>query len=569
MTPSRNPPSSFSQDSPPSSVDSNFDVQSIHSSMFSDPEEQQDFERPMMSAPVVPNEGNQSVILRDALRMAMATSSESISKKNTPQSLQGVQSRSAQTMPLSYHAANNRPAIAPPSRTGSPSAGSAAPLSLSLSPPASPVSLSSVPASVDLDTDTDIDMDTDMDTSTTWSLYGSSEEDSRAGSPAGRPRRVSGGPSSGASAGVAAAGGRLQSQLGPTEADPSRLGRVPYPYAISRRNTATIPSLIRRTSNNPSSLNNTATQAQLQSLPVSTQVDSTVTAGNDTHSRSHWAVQESLDRQRYQGDLFDLVIPVLELPVASVSTSMVNNNRRSPSGTDDVTAPRRDSTNRVAPTIALDATKSKEQGAQSGSVLSMVLCGTNRTTNTFLRDLMRDSRFEVYKFPSPPTRLAASTQGQDVKGAYYTVGVYVVATPTDGVIRSAAAEGKKLVARIKVFGKGQNSNLDNVSLPRDATRNTSILIWRTALRGFALQAISHIKYTYTRLDSLLRPPMKEEEDPESLGSSDMYGLVESWVWGPATSGGRNEDMKEADWCELAVLSGDGRHLLGKGEWDMR
>lgn len=61
--------------------------------------------------------------------------------------------------------------------------------------------------------------------------------------------------------------------------------------------------------------------------------------------------------------------------------------------------------------------------------------------------------------------------------------------------------------------------------------------------------------------------MKEEEDTGSLGSSDMYGLVESWVWGgPTASGGRNDDGKEeADWCELAVLTGDGRHLLGKGK----
>lgn len=89
------------------------------------------------------------------------------------------------------------------------------------------------------------------------------------------------------------------------------------------------------------------------------------------------------------------------------------------------------------------------------------------------------------------------------------------------------------------------------------------------------QALSHIKQTYTRLDSLLRPPTIDEEDDGRMGSSDMYGLVESWVWGRSESnGGATPNAPEAEWCELAVLTGDGRHLLGQGKcsrfrlWDL-
>ncbi|KAJ9117546.1 hypothetical protein QFC22_004396 [Naganishia vaughanmartiniae] len=516
-----------------------------------------------MRVPVVQNEGDQSVILRDALRMAMTMSSESM-----PTVQSDIQTPSDQLPSWPSIHANNQPAIAPSSRSSSPS-GSTTPLSLSLSTPASPVSLSSVPASMALSMDLDSD---DMDTSTTWSLYGSSEEDSRAGSPAARTRRAADGPNPRASDVIIGAGGRfgrrMESDEAETIADPPRIGRVPHPYAITRRNTATIPALIRRnTSTTTRARDDAALSSWNEILPGSLQSDRTTTTvmtGNDTHSRSHWAIQESLDRQRYQGDLFDLVLPVLELPGASVSTTLADSSHRPRSGQNDVFALKNDSVIRAAPTTVPAGSKSREQDVRSSSVLSVVLCGTNRTTNTFLRELMRDSRFEVYKFPATTsTRLAASTpgprstaiqnkndgstrstqplstraDGQDAKAAYYTVGVYVVGTSPKKDGGGSTAEGKKLVARIKVFGKGQYSNLDN--------------------------AISHIKHTYTRLDSLLRPPMKEEEDPGSLGSSDMYGLVESWVWGPAASGVQNEDVKEADWCELAILTGDGRHLLGK------
>lgn len=55
-----------------------------------------------------------------------------------------------------------------------------------------------------------------------------------------------------------------------------------------------------------------------------------------------------------------------------------------------------------------------------------------------------------------------------------------------------------------------------------------------------------------------------------MGSSDMYGLVESWVWGRSESngGGVTPKAPEAEWCELAVLTGDGRHLLGQGKCSM-
>lgn len=189
----------------------------------------------------------------------------------------------------------------------------------------------------------------------------------------------------------------------------------------------------------------------------------------DIHSRSHWAVQESVERQRYQGDLFELVLPVLDLPGASVTSTgrtnqdsaILNAERGGGSG----------SSNPASTGPIADTTRTSTQDdTTSSGVLNIVLCGTNRTTNIFLREIMQDPRFDIYKLPAPGStgaqergaqrgRTARTSNRSNVsvagKEAFYTVGVYTV---------ERGQESRRLVARIKVFGKGQQGNLERVSL---------------------------------------------------------------------------------------------------------
>jgi hypothetical protein len=194
----------------------------------------------------------------------------------------------------------------------------------------------------------------------------------------------------------------------------------------------------------------------------------------DIHSRSHWAVQESVERQRYQGDLFDLVLPVLDLPGASVtSTARTNQDSDTLKAGQTASEGSQDPAS-IKPTADRLRVSPEDEGHSSGAV-NIVLCGTNRTTNIFLREIIQDPRFDVYKLPpptsvdssdKPPVKGRSKSDGKAVrtssrsstpvlgKEAYYTVGVYAMGEQ-QGI--------KRLVAKIKVFGRGQQGNLERVS----------------------------------------------------------------------------------------------------------
>lgn len=329
------------------------------------------------------------------------------------------------------------------SRSSSPSVSTSS-ISLSLSTPASPVSLSSVPESMALSMD--------LDSSATWSL----SADSRSGSPAAaRDRRRDAAPSDGTQQDLPSSRALEGTSIVPTS-------RPQHPYAISRRNTATIPQIIRTaTANNETAQGESnASTAQSGSL----RSDATTT---DIHSRSHWAVQESVERQRYQGDLFELVLPVLEIPAASVTTA---------------TSASRETIERERPQATPKASTSTIKPADdhsNASVINVVLCGTNRTTNIFLRELMQDPRFEIYKLPN------ASPAGSDIsrsrvhhgngktviKQAYYTVGVYALDLTMMSDVSAERDTGRRLVAKMTVFGRGQQGNLERVRSPAIRHKN--------------------------------------------------------------------------------------------------
>jgi hypothetical protein len=176
-------------------------------------------------------------------------------------------------------------------------------------------------------------------------------------------------------------------------------------------------------------------------------------------------VQESAERQRYQGDLFELVLPVLDLPGASMTSTAGTGQ----GGMTFTTEPQDMAGSRdPGPTASrIGAIPDMAQADTTSGVLNIVLCGTNRTTNNFLREIMQDPRFDIYKLPASPmpgqsapqrggrtARTSNRSNVADGKDASYTVGVY-----------TAGGQGeKRLVARIRVFGKGQQGNLERVRI---------------------------------------------------------------------------------------------------------
>lgn len=442
MTPSRSsylqntPFASDSNLTPPSTTlgmqDSTFGVQSLHSSVTASE-----------SAPMqgeVEAEGSraeqgkdlgESRRLEDALRAAMMMSSNLGQDQAVPElqregQSSGIEAASSPVTPIRHSAF-----FESPSRSSSPSVSTSS-ISLSLSTPASPVSLSSVPESMALSMD--------LDSSTTWSL----SAESRSGSPSSVPGRRTGGPTTH----TAPHEDARSSGISETTSRPL------HPYGISRRNTATIPQIIRS-----ATAGTDTRQADAHAGATHSGSFQSDTTTRDIHSRSHWAVQESVERQRYQGDLFELVLPVLELPAASV-TMTTSATRETP----------QHNTERPHARPSDPAINPSQDDPRNASVISIALSGTNRTTNMFLRELMQDPRFEIYKLPSPtqgadPAR-SRSRHGNGrmaAKDAYYTVGVYAVDVAMPSGDDADAKAGRRLVAKVNVFGRGQQGNLERVS----------------------------------------------------------------------------------------------------------
>jgi hypothetical protein len=414
--------------------DSTFGVQSLHSSVtVSESAPLQGEVEETGSRTEEGKDLGESRRLEDALRAAMMMSSDLGQDQARTESQEegqssGIEAASAPITPIRHSAF-----FESPSRSSSPSVSTSS-ISLSLSTPASPVSLSSVPESMALSMD--------LGSSTTWSL----SAESRSGSPSSVLERRTGGPTN----------RTVPYQDVQSSGLSESTSRPLHPYAISRRNTATIPQIIRS-----ATANNDSRQADVHASATHSGSFQSDTTTRDIHSRSHWAVQESVERQRYQGDLFELVLPVLELPAASVTTATSASRETIQHNTQQ---------SQAIPRTSDSASSPSQDDSRNASVISIALCGTNRTTNIFLREMMQDPRFEIYKIPNPSPAPSAdparsrSRQGNGktaAKEAFYTVGVYAVDATSSGVVADTNA-GRRLVAKINVFGRGQQGNLERV-----------------------------------------------------------------------------------------------------------
>jgi hypothetical protein len=159
------------------------------------------------------------------------------------------------------------------------------------------------------------------------------------------------------------------------------------------------------------------------------------TTGTGTHSRNHWAVKEGKRRAEEQGTEVGLLIPTLKLPRGSFISEQ-----------EEEDYPASLLYNRV--------TRRRE-------ILDIGLVGTNRTTNLFLKQLSAHPGIEVYRTPSS-NKVKAHRTGEN--GG--TVDLVVFSSSSEpGSEGRRTSERGEMIARIKVFGDGQEGNLSHVRLP--------------------------------------------------------------------------------------------------------
>jgi hypothetical protein len=264
-------------------------------------------------------------------------------------------------------------------------------------------------------------------------------------------------------------------------------------------------------------------------------------------SRTHWAVEEARRRTEEQGDDLSLVLPTLQIPVDSLLLS--------------------------------DSTRFQGQTAVSGAAthrsrrrkpLRVILCGTNRTVNAFLRSLAADQRVKVYKLKGTGRSRdgiydvgVIAAEEEDISGTTSTEGgdsepprmeessilereepersrldLSPAVSAKDNVpLASARSSDVHLLARIHVIGKGQDGNLQ--------------------------KAIKRLEEQHKRLNSLLNPFASSQRDEQ--GKADMEQLIQMW----SSNSQFTENVSSNDsahWFDVAVLTGDSRHLVGRGEY---
>ncbi len=264
-------------------------------------------------------------------------------------------------------------------------------------------------------------------------------------------------------------------------------------------------------------------------------------------SRTHWAVEEARRRTEEQGDDLSLVLPTLQLPADSLLLS--------------------------------DSTRLHEQSANNGVAahrgrrlkpLRIILCGTNRTVNAFLRSLAADQRVKVYKLKgtgrsrdgiydvgviaaededssgtastkgadSEPHRSEETTASQRQEAEQSSLAASPAVSAKDNAVSLASARSSdvSLLARIHVVGRGQDGNMQRV--------------------------IKRLECQHKRLNSLLNPFASTHRDDQA--KADMEQLIRMWSSKPPSSEG-SEPHESAHWYDVAVLTGDSRYLAGRGK----
>ncbi len=214
-------------------------------------------------------------------------------------------------------------------------------------------------------------------------------------------------------------------------------------------------------------------------------------------SRTHWAVREARERMEEQGGDVSLVLPTLALPDSSLlgSSRLGESGGGSAGGSRSPPRGLRHDTDEHA-TRGIN-TPLGPASPPSRHSLRILLSGTNRTANAFLKALAADSRVRVYRIrpaaaAGSTTRGRAGTQlrsGRRAGDGAYDVAVMRVAASASSAVAGAGAcdgpsmreahsaqndlhlpedahaapEQMELLARIRVVANGQDGNLQRVS----------------------------------------------------------------------------------------------------------
>lgn len=188
---------------------------------------------------------------------------------------------------------------------------------------------------------------------------------------------------------------------------------LPRRMALERRTTAVQMSVVRPP---PGSMDSPEGQAPagVSSSTTDPKAPTGTTTSSYIFSRAHWAVEEARRRTEEQGEDLSLVLPSLTLPADSVEGGGQSATREARSEI----APQDDFSG-VTPGLSAGTRGSDAPRHRPQHVL---LCGTNRTVNAFLKQLLREPSVDVYRLRSPGRSSSSSSRRSS---GFFDVGVFL------------------------------------------------------------------------------------------------------------------------------------------------
>lgn len=194
------------------------------------------------------------------------------------------------------------------------------------------------------------------------------------------------------------------------------------------------------------------------------------------YSRSHWAVAEAQRRAVEQGTEISLVLPSISLESSAIPphTWTMKEERDSSS-----------SSSSSSSRVGLD--RQRGSGREEWTVWDIVLVGTNRTTNAFLKNLMGNQGIEVYKVRSTSRDEKGKGKGKErerkkkeKRGKVYDVVVFDTSQTTVGTREASTRDLRHKASRESITESelGLDSMLDSPDVIPSPSPNSGLSVTR-------------------------------------------------------------------------------------------
>lgn len=322
-------------------------------------------------------------------------------------------------------------------------------------------------------------------------------------------------------------------------------------------------------------------------------------SGTYIFSRSHWAVEEARRRTEEQGDDLSLVLPSLTLPEGSLGAGM---SASAAVGSNSFLGEVEKSPMRFNG----QETDSHEDGLGVGTrigsrprprPLHILLSGTNRTVNAFLKQLIKEDSVDVYRLR--PQDSSGRSIRPNQRGGIFDVGVFQKRVKDTTLQTPSSTENS--LSGANTGGGGEGGGEDSTADESDAGSGSGPSVtpamrqvnpdtreWSSSMillavvhvvgkgqEGNVSRAVDLVETCYRRLDRLLVPSI---DLPPSV-DQDLTRLIEMWV---ENGGGEKNGVEQhspggagregntfdpsppavlkANWYDLGIVTGDSRYL---------